>query len=533
MKMIQISGIDEVIGRIRKSISAKDRKVFLVSFIVTVIFYFPMLTAWLGNPDSFWNGLVYKNGSAWENRLGRFGITPVYKLKEYIISPTLSTLFCFCMLALICVLLVRLFEINRRWMIVCMILIIDLTPGVMSTLTYYYCSDVYFLAYFLNVAAVYLLTVSKRKSSFPMAVLMMAYAVSCYQAYISVAAAICLLMLWKLLMEGKEASRNIVRLLCKYIAAGVSAGLVYLGTFKLLQLVFSIEPAGKFVYPRLGDLFGLTVNTFRYFVSYFFTNGFLYNEWGGRKYWNAAVVLFTVLLLVVYVIRNRRNVFRYVGAAVCLICLPVAFLLVTVIAPSGDIFGPTGILTIPAMNFAYLVPVILMSMTGWKAERNADRILEWTGGILCFRVILLLISFTAAFQGYMQLNLSRMCTVSGEMAAQIMAAQAEAGEPQDELPVVFVGKLPEIDYHNALIDVVYGTTAEHKMIWDSYSGSQQSWMYFLRHITGKGYETVSEEECQEIIATDAFRQMPVFPVDGSVKVIGDTVVVKLSNDNEQ
>ncbi len=529
MKMIQIPDIDEVIGRIRKAVSAKDRKVFLLSLVVTVVFYFPMLTAWLGNPDSFWNGMVYKNGSSWENRLGRFGITPVYKLKEYIISPTFSTLFCFCMLGLICVLLVRMFEINRRWLIIAMILIVDLTPGVMSTLTYYYCSDVYFFAYFLNVWAVYLLTVSKRKSGFPMAVLMMAYAISCYQAYISVAATICLLMLWKLLMEGRESFRDIVCLLCKYIFAGVSAGIVYLGTFKLVQAVFSIEPAGKFVYPRVADLFGLTVNTYRYFISYFFTNGFLYNEWGGRKYWNASVVLFLFVLLAAYVMRNRRNVLYYLGAAVCLICLPVAFLLVTVVAPSGDIMGTTGILTIPAMNFAYLIPVILMSLSGWKTEQNAGRILEWTGGILYFKVILLLISFTAAFQGYMQLNLSRMCTMSGEMAAQIMTAQAEAEE--DELPVVFVGKLPEIDYHNVLIDAVCGTTAEYKMIWDSYSGSQQSWTYFLRHITGKGYETVPEEKCQEITSTDTFRQMPQFPVDGSVKVIDDTVVVKLSDGN--
>ena len=531
MKQLRIPEIDQMICEIRKRISAKDRKVFLTAFIAAVVFYFPMLTAWLGNPDSFWNGMVYKNGSAWENRLGRFGITPIYKLKEYIISPAFSSLFCFCMLALICVLLVRLFEVNRRWLIICMILIVELTPSVMSTLTYYYCSDIYFLAYFLNVMAVYLLTVGKSKSCFPISVLMMAYAISCYQAYISVAITLCLLIIWKLLMEGKESPQYIVRLLCRYMAAGISAGLVYLGVFKLLQVVFEIEPAGKFVFPRLGDLFGLTVNTYRYSIAYFFTNGFLYNVWGGRKYWNAAFALFTFLILVVYVLRNRQKRLYYIAATACMFCLPIALFLVTIIAPGGDIFGTTGILTIPAMNFVYLLPVILLSMSGWRLEWNVGRLLEWAGGVLYVKIILLLVSFTAAFQGYMQLNFNRMCSLAGEVTAQIMTVESETSESSDELPVVFAGKLQEIDYHNVLIDVVGGTTAEHKMIWESYSGSQQSWMYFLRHITGKGYETVPEEKYQDIIRTDTFQQMPLFPADGSVKEIDGIIVVKLSNEN--
>lgn len=533
MKQRRILGIDEILDKIGNSISLKDKYTFYIAFVTAVLFYFPMLTDWLGNPDSFWNGIVYKNGSAWENKLGRFGLTLGYKLKEYIISPTWSTFFSFLMLALICVLLRRLFEINQKWMIFCMVLIVDLTPSVMSTLTYYYCSDMYFFAYFLNVMAVYLLTTGKRRREFFLAVIMLCYALTCYQAYISVAVTICTLVIWRVLMEGKESLYNVIKLFWKYFGAGVLAGILYFTIFKLLQILLKIEPASKFIYPSFKNLFSLCLNTYRYFIQYFFTNGFLYNEWGGRKYWNIIFVLFSLLLFVVYSFRNRKNVAHYVVSGLCISLLPIAFILVTVVAPSGDIYGPTGILTIPAMNFAYLIPIILLSLKGWREEcSKGKKILEWIGGFLLFRIVLLLIAFVSAFQGYLQLNLSRMRVAAGELNLQIATIESERTGSNEEIPVVFAGKMPEMDYHNLLIDSIYGTTAEHGMVWDSYSGGQQSWIYFLRHVTGKGYKTVSEEECQKIMSTEEFKEIPLFPANGSVKAINDIVVVKLSNGNE-
>ncbi len=527
MKRVCIPGIEECIVKIKNRVTKQDRMVFLGAAAVSVVFYFPMLAAWLGNPDSFWNGIVYKHGSDWENRLGRFGLTPIYKLKEYYISPTGSTFLSFLMLALICVLLRRLFKIRQSWLAACMVLLVELTPSVLSTLTYYYCSDAYFFAYFLNVAAVYVLTLGRRKRDFILAVVMMAYALSCYQAYISVAAVLCLFILWKMLLEDKKRMHDIVRLAGKYIIAALSAGIVYAAAFQAVQMLFAIEPAEKFAYPGLKGIAGLIVNTYRYFIQYFFTNGFLYNDWGNRKYWNAVFVIVSAILSAVFMIGNRKRPLRVLAILVCMLCMPTAFLLVTVLAPGTSIYGETGILMLPAMNYVYLVPVLLLSLDGWRWDGNWLKTAEWVCGLLYLKLTALLAAFVFAFQGYMQLNLNRMVTIAGEVVSQI-ATQEELHGAADELPVVFAGELPKIDYHNALIDAAYGTTAEHGLVWSNYDSMQQSWMYFLKHMAGRGYETVAEEDFRRLSETEQFREMPLFPAAGSVDVIEGIIVVKLN-----
>jgi len=527
MKSICIPTIEEVINKLKNHISKQDGIVFGIALIVSIVFYFPMLTAWLGNPDSFWNGMVYKNGSDWENRLGRFGVTPFYKLKEYVISTAGSTIFSFFMLAFICVLLRRLFGIYQQWLILSMILFVELTPNVISTLTYYYCSDIYFFAYFLNVAAIYLITNHKEKRYLAVAAAMMAYSLSCYQAYISVAAVVCIFMLCKKLLEGKERLKSIIQLAARYITVSLFSGILYVIVFKALQIVFEIEPAEKVRYPDIENIIKLSINVYRYFIQYFFTNGFLYNEWGNRKYWNFAVIAFTGVLFVVYVLKNRRKLVCCIGSLLCMACFPIACMIIWIIVPGTDIFGETGILMIPAIHYIYLIPIVLLSLDGWDHRSNWETVLEWICGGLCFKLIMLLGAFVSAFQGYLQLELSRMNVIAGELTVKIESEEAKNAE-DTSFPVVFAGELPKGDYYNVLIDPIYGTIAEQGMVWSNYDSKQQSWIYFLRHTAGKGYETVSEEKYQQIIDTQEFRLMPVFPTDGSVKTIDDTVVIKLN-----
>lgn len=530
MKHIIILGIDEIIDKVKNKITGEDRNVFLVTVIVAIIFYFPMLTLWLGNPDSFWNGMVYKNGSDWENRLGRFGVTPIYWLKQYIISPTASTLFSYIMLSLICILLRRLLGICQRWQTLCMILLIVLTPNVVSVLTYYYCSDIYFLAYLLNVAGIYLVTYKSGKRYLVTSVIMMTYALSCYQAYISIAIVICVFVLFKRFMEGKEAIENIVKLAGTYVTLILSSGFLYGIIFKILQVAYQIEVSDRVKFPDLGNMFKFAVNVYRYFVGYFLTNSFLYNDWGSRKFWNLCIIIFICLLLAVYILKIRRNMIYFLGAVV-LFCLPLACMIVWVIVPGVDIYGETGLLTIPAVNYLYLLPIIILSLEDWDFKSNSRKLLEWICGVLYFKVITLLIVFAFAFQGYMHLNMNRMYTMAGEIIVQVETIGSMSGE--EELPVVFVGELPKMEYHNALIDPVYGTIAEYGVVWKNYNSMQQSWMYFLRHMAGKGYETIEEEEYRKIIKTEEFEKMPLFPAEGAVKLIDNTIVVKLNTVNEE
>ena len=60
-----------------------------------------------------------------------------------------------------------------------------------------------------------------------------------------------------------------------------------------------------------------------------------------------------------------------------------------------------------------------------------------------------------------------------------------------------------------------------------------TWNKFIWNYAGQNLHFCSEEDYMRILGTDEFKNMPVFPSDGSVKVIDDITVVKLTSDEKQ
>lgn len=529
LKKFYITDIDTVIRAIRDKFEKQDILVFKLAVIAGFIVYFPFLTQWLGNPDSFWNGMLYKNGSDWENSQGRFGLTVLYRLKGYLISPTFVTFCSVILLAFICVLVKRIFHLNRLWHIIFTICFVVVTPNVISTMTYYYCSDSYFLAYFLIVAAVYCAGRGRNVKNYILASALIAAATSCYQAYIAVAAVLFLMVILQRLVQNGSL-RETGKDFAFFIGTGITSMILYLGVFKLIQVVFGVVPAsGKLTYPQPDQIIGLGKNAYRYFKAYFLENGFLYNEWYHRKQLNIYVMLILGVFGICYLIKKRPSVIRIIAIGFTFILMPPAFMLITIIAPNVNYY-PVLSLQLPAMNYVYLLPVVLLAAweSGDNAGSNGYKLFEWVTGYVCFRIAVMLIVFTFAFTGYMQMNWNRMFTASVEIEKEIETLKSK----EEDARIVFAGELPDFAYHNSLIDAVGGTTAESKMVWSTWSGRQSSWVHFLMHSVGRRYETIEEEEYQDILNTEQFANMPVFPADGFAETINGVIVIKLGNQDD-
>ena len=521
--------LDTIIHEIKNKFEKRDILTFKLAVIAGFIVYFPFLTQWLGNPDSFWNGMLYKNGSDWENSQGRFGLTVLYKIKGYLISPTFVTFCSVILLALICVLIRKIFHFTKLWHIIFAICFVVVTPNVISTMTYYYCSDSYFLAYFLVVSAVYCAVKERTVKNYILSSIFIAAATSCYQAYVAVAAVLLLFVILQRLVEDRSL-REVGRDLGYFICTGITSMILYLGTFKFVQVVFNVVPAsGKLTYPQWNQIIGLGKNTYRYFRAYFFENGFLYNDWYHRKQLNLYVLLAIGAIGIYYLVKKKPSVIRIIAIGFTFLLMPPAFMLITIIAPNVNYY-PVLSLQLPAMTYVYILPVILLAALGNHdvAENNGYRIYEWLTGYVCFRISIMLIVFTFAFTGYMQMSWNRMLTASVEIEKEIETLK----DKEEGARVVFAGELPDFSYHNSLIDAIGGTTAESKMVWSTWSGRQASWVYFLRHSVGRDYETIEEEEYQDIVNTEQFADMPVFPADGFAEKINGVIVIKLGNQDD-
>lgn len=523
--MSKLKSPETIIKKINDKLTSRDKYTFAISFILSLCVYFPMLTSWLGNPDSFWNGLLYKNGALWELRLGRFGLTFLYWLTKYYISPELSCIFSFLLLGFICVVIRRIFSIDEYWMIVAMAMVIICNPMIATTLTYYYCSAHYFIAYFLAVLSVYILRKNRDPIKSPVLVIILTVlSMSIYQAYVSVIATLVLFLIVLDILRMRSFS-DIISFSVRSAAAYLISCILYLISVRVVCFIFSTKPADRASLAlKLSEIITRLKAAYIYCFSFFFRNGFIFNGWGGRKELNIIITLIILIALAVYVKKSGLKPCRLFASITISALLPVAFFLCTILFQTTYGNGDTNFMTIVPVYYYYLLPVIIVSML--RDGTQSSVMLHWISLGFYALLSIVFISTCIAFQGYMRMQLNSMEYLAYGSREKIDSLIIENDLPEDT-PVLFAGDVPENDLYNSLIDPVYGTIAEYGLLWDNYNSRQQTWMCVLRHLTGKGYETTSETECTEIMGTDAFEEMAIFPGDNCVRLINDIIVIRI------
>lgn len=92
-------------------------------------------------------------------------------------------------------------------------------------------------------------------------------------------------------------------------------------------------------------------------------------------------------------------------------------------------------------------------------------------------------------------------------------------------PIMISG---DVDLGNEeLYSIVKGTVAHYGMAWSDINGRNNCWKAFFEIYFGREYTVCSREECEQIMIGTIYQEMPAYPMEGYVKRIGDSVVVKL------
>ena len=502
------------------------KKQYLILFLGGVLLYLPFSTHFLTNPDTLWNGLLYKDEYGWETGLGRWGLEILAQLKGYTISPAAVTIFSILMLSIICMLVCRLFNIESSFLIILIGIFIIASPNVANTLTYYYCADFYIIAYFLNVLDIYIAYRHKGLVSWFIPVLAIAFSLTLYQAYISIAIVLSEFLLVKMLLDVEMKERQILLKVIKLMIVGGAGTAIYLLLTRwqarrgILWLVVDrgFSEMGNIDFSELP---GQIVNCYAEFINYYFRNGFLNNNWLHRKYWNLFLLLTLIIFGIILLWQNRKQ-FRWFRLFLLILAgmlLPVGCSIMLIIAPKVSLYESTGILLIPAMNYVY----ILWLMLAWRIKGKysmflARKCIVPLGSAMVGGILLL---FVAVFQSCMQNNLMRTYAVATTVIQELDAVT----EGTQDYPIMISG---DVDLGNEeLYSIVKGTVAHYGMAWSDINGRNGCWQAIFEIYFGREYTVCSREECEQIMAGTIYQEMPAYPNEGYVKRIGDSVVVKL------
>jgi hypothetical protein len=206
--------------------------------------------------------------------------------------------------------------------------------------------------------------------------------------------------------------------------------------------------------------------------------------------------------------------------------LPIAFGVVTLVATENVTYLLTSIqyMLILAMG-AYLIEI---------AGKKYTFLFKWLALFTMFGVIFTY--YLSINASYMSLKYKYDQSVASVNRMIDRMEQTEGYKPENPYMVVGVFNprltsayvLPNKYEHYSLGDIFF-----YPVYHGSVSGMMGTWNKFIWNYAGQNLHFCSEEDYMRILGTDEFKNMPVFPSDGSVKVIDDITVVKLTSDEKQ
>lgn len=504
-----------------RKIKLKIKPVWKTAFLSAVIFGFAAhlyrMTNWLPN----WDSLVYREDAQHMEPLGRWllflasGISSDYEL------PWLNGLLAVFYISAAAVFICETLGVESRMSALLIGAVTVTFPAVTSTFAYCYVADAYALSFLLACAAVYLLVCRKGLCEAAAAVVLTAVSTGIYQAYITVAIA---LLTASLIIEsvfsGESAAHSVKRAL-KYAICGIAAFALY---YAVNAAVISLSGIGASDYQGISDtlsfgkisFFPALGSAFYSFYKFFITfpNGF--------NLYSAVNILCFAVIAVGWgcaIIKNVR------GASLPLI----VFYIMSVPAGCSVLYFANAGLdyhTLMKMSYftVYIYLIILCERLVFK-NGLLNAVKSWT--VLFLGAAVVFGNILTANIVYHKLVLSYERSYGILIRISDRIEKLDASGAAEKILVVGALKNSE-DYSVNLPPEITGVTDGVILRRDDETVGQSVLTSALRDYCGIDLDFLSGSSARELKNSDAVRNMPCWPADGSVSLIDDAVVVKLS-----
>ena len=73
-----------------------------------------------------------------------------------------------------------------------------------------------------------------------------------------------------------------------------------------------------------------------------------------------------------------------------------------------------------------------------------------------------------------------------------------------------------------------GFISDDNVTWNNYNGTLQNSSFYEKYL-GIKIKICSKEKYREIVETEEFKNMPIYPTNGSIKIINNVVVIKTTD----
>lgn len=507
---------------------------FLSALCVGLVAHLYKLVNWLPN----WDSLVFRYDAQDMTKFGRCFLSLACGLSSYYELPWLNGLLGLVYIGLAAVCVCRMFSLHRSVTVALVGALMASFPTITSTMVYSYVADGYCLALLCVCAGAMLLAEGgwRRNAA---AVCLLTFSLGIYQAYITVAILLLLMKLADGLLFEEESAAASLKKAMRFLACGILAGIAYLLILKLAIAASQTEMSnyqgisGVSASLSLGAGTAKSVNyaakitnrilqTIRSCVLRFFKFFF-----GGEI---SAYSLFNTVMLALLCgfigyaalcAQLYRSARRLALLLLYLVCAPFGATALYLLNPSVDYHN--------LMTMGYAVFFLFFILFYERLDGAPPRF------VLCKNWMILGLSAAIIFNFVLIANISyhklQMAVERSYGIAIRMADRIEQTEGALECKKLAVlGYLPHSSEEwSAQVSLdITGVTDGLILYGDNSQVGQSVITAVMKDYCNLDYTFASLSERRELAASAKVSQMPCWPEKGSVAIVDDYVVLKLS-----
>ncbi len=470
---------------------------------------------------------VFQLDGNWQAYLGRFLIPAYLLFRGKIVAPLLVAFLSVLFLSLSVVLTVRLLDIKRTSSIILVSALFATCPVLTSLYsTYMSAADIQMLSLLFSVFAVCLIF-DQRKYLIPVAIVFLAISIALYQAYAQVFLVLAFLRLIKDRADG-GAPDNLWKNGAKTLICFVCGSLIYyLGWVIYVRIAFDSgisQLPSSGAYNSVDRISSLSLQTIPGLIkgTYFMFLKHVLRPEGMHSFFTGVVHFFLAAGSVYLLSTKIRSISSRIWIVLILLLMPLAANFVYILMG-----GVTH--TLMYFSFIALFAGVVMSLEIGKADNPNVRHPRLNKGICVVMSALLLLlvwnNVVYANQVHVRKSLEARATLSVITRLVDRIEQAEGYVPR-ETEVVFVGNLDKSEVRQiregyyaryVLGDYVNFSVTYHETIGDYFN-------YYLAY----PIKVADRDTAVYFSQMPEVAEMPAFPSPGCAKMIGDKLVVKLS-----
>ena len=481
---------------------------FCVSIISGLCAYTYMFTNKLPNFDDV--GILFSKGGTLDS--GRWGLDIIKGLLPNYSMPWLWGLLSITLIAIAVCYTVKIFSIKSKIAQGLIAGIIVTFPALIDTFAYMFTSSAYAVAFLCSIVGVYFC--QREKKYWIISLLLFTFSTAIYQSYVAISASyFVILLIQEVLLNQKSVITILKKAVCFFVVLVLSVAVYWSITSLLLKITG--RTFGPYALKSMNNQSSILSRIKDAYWNYWAI--FRFRRFGLISTFPSQIVhilsgLTIGIVLTIYYIKaiKAKEYLRIIILTVLVIMLPLSINSIYLISSAE------GIHTLVLYSFVstYIFAVVVLQ------EIDFDKRMIHKDVVSLSLILVIISNIYIANKSYLQLHLCYENTYSFYTSLMTEVKMTKGFDANSK--VALIGNYNDYSVDNQFHNKITGICGSLIDPWSKEC--------FISYFIGDDYCYATNEEIEQVKKTDEYKDMKIYPYYGSVKKIGNYIVVKLGTE---